>query len=80
MLVGYGTPIWHPGIAYGSKLLNLESVYPCQPVDLNASMEKDTWMDQNNEAMAQCLSTTDTLHASFLIFGNIQHDSRVQQK
>ena len=51
--------IWYLDIAYDSKLLNLESFYPCQPVDLNASMKKDTWMDQNNEAMAQCLSITD---------------------
>ena len=60
MLVAYGMLIWYLDIAYGSKLLNLESFYPCQPVDLNASMKKDTWMDQNNEAMTQCVSTTDT--------------------
>ena len=33
MLVGYGTPTWHPDIAFGSKLLNLVSFNPCQPVD-----------------------------------------------
>ena len=78
MLVDYGMLIWYWDIAHGSKLLNLESFYPCQPVDLNASMKKDTWMDQNNEAMAKCVSTTDTLHA-FLNFGNIQYDSRLHQ-
>ena len=62
MQVGCGMLIWYLDIAYGSKLLNLESFYPCQPVDLNASMKKDTWMDQNNEAVAQCLSITDTDH------------------
>ena len=60
MRVAYGTLIWYLDVAYGSKLLNLESFYPCQPVDLNASMKKDMWMDQNNEAMAKCVSTTDT--------------------
>ena len=38
-------------------------------------MKKDTWMDQNTEAMAQCFSTTDTIHASRLNFGDIQYDS-----
>ena len=62
MQVGCGMLIWYLDIAYGSKLLNLESFNPCQPVELNASMKKDTWMDQNNETVAQCLSTTNTEH------------------
>ena len=32
-------------MTYDSKLLNLENFYPLQPVDLDASMERDTWMD-----------------------------------
>ena len=61
-----------------SKLLNLENLevendtsnavdilrilYPCQPVDLDASMERDTWMDQNKEVVAQLVSTIGTDH------------------
>ena len=30
----------------------LGNLYPCQPVDLDASMERDTWMDQNKEVVA----------------------------
>ena len=36
------------------------NLYPCQPVDLDASTERDTWMDQNKEAVAQLFSTIDT--------------------
>ena len=65
-------------IIYDSKLLNLESLEVendtinavrilgnlCrrQPVDPDASMERNTWMDQNKEAVAQLVSTIDTDH------------------
>jgi len=32
---------------------NLGNPYPCQPVDLDASVERDTWVDQNKDAVAQ---------------------------
>ena len=32
---------------------NLGNPYPCQPVDLDAPVERDTWMDQNKEVVAQ---------------------------
>ena len=39
----------------------LGNPFPCQPVDPDASMERDTWMDQNNkEVVAQLVSTIDT--------------------
>ena len=40
----------------------LGDLYPRQPVDPDASMERDTWMDQNKEAVAQRVSTIDTDH------------------
>ena len=65
-------------IIFDSKLLNLENLevendtsnaiyilghlYPCQPVDLDASMERNTWMNQNKEAVAQLVLTIDTDH------------------
>ena len=65
-------------IIYDSKLLNLErlevendtsnavhllrNLYPRQPIDLDASMERNTWMDQNKAAMAQLVSTIDIDH------------------
>ena len=65
-------------ITHDSKLVNLESLevendtsnamhvlgnlHPCQPVDLDASMERNTWMDQIKEAVAQLVSTIDTDH------------------
>ena len=61
-----------------SKLLNLESLkvendtgnaihilgnlYPHQPVDPDASMERNTWMDQDKGIVAQLVSTIDTDH------------------
>ena len=59
-------------IMYDNKLLKLENLevqndtsnaihilrnlYPRQSVDLDASMERDTWMDQNKAVMAQLVS------------------------
>ena len=37
----------------------LGNLYPRQSVDL---MERNTWMDQNNETVAQLVSTIDTEH------------------
>ena len=67
-------------IIYDRMLLNLESLevendtsnathilgnlYPRQPVDPYASMERNTWMDQNKAAMAQLVSTIDTDHVN----------------
>ena len=34
--------------------------YPRQPVDPDASMERDTWMNQNKETVAQLVPTIDT--------------------
>ena len=65
-------------IIHDSKLLNLEvenytsnvihileNHYPRQPVDPDASMERNTWMDQNKAAMAQLVSTIDIDHLKF---------------
>ena len=65
-------------IIYDSKLLNLEilkiendtsnairilgNIHPRQPDNPDASMESHTWMNQNKEAVAQLVSTTDTDH------------------
>ena len=65
---------------YDSKLLNLENLegendtgnamhilgnlYPRRPVDLDASMERNTWMDQNKVAMAQVVSTIGIDHVN----------------
>ena len=35
-------------------------LYPYQPVDLDASMERDTWMNQNKEVVGQLVATIDT--------------------
>ena len=63
---------------YDSKLLNLEhleikqdtsnathiltNLYPRQPVDPDASMERNIWMDQNKEIVAQLVSAVETDH------------------
>ena len=65
-------------IIYDSKLLNLENLEvesdtsdaihivrnlcPGQTVDPNASVERNTRMDQNKEALAQLVSTVDIDH------------------
>ena len=67
-----------PGIICDSKLLNLESLkvendtgnaihilgnlHPHQPVDLDASMERNTRMDQDKGIVVQLVSTIDTDH------------------
>ena len=63
---------------YDSKLLNLENLevendtrnaihiqgnlYPRQQVDPDASMERNTWMNQSKEAVAQLVLTIDFDH------------------
>ena len=63
-------------IVHDSKLLNLENLEvendtsnaihilgifsPRQPADPDASMERNTWINQNEEAVAQLVSTIDT--------------------
>ena len=49
-------------IMYDSKLLNLGNLYPRQSVDLDASMERDTWMNQNKATTAQLVQTIDIDH------------------
>ena len=65
-------------ISHDSKLLNLESLevendtgnaihihrnlYSRQSIDPDASMERDTWVDQNKAAVAQLVSTIDIDH------------------
>ena len=65
-------------ISHDSKLLNLEclevendtgnaihihrNLHSRQSVDPDASMERDTWMDQNKAAVAQLVSTIDIDH------------------
>ena len=65
-------------IIYDSKLLNLENLeveddtsnaahilrnlYPHRSVDPDASMERNTWMDQNKGIVAQLVSTIGTDH------------------
>ena len=38
------------------------NLHPCQPVDPDASMERNTWMDQNKAAIAQLVLTINTDH------------------
>ena len=40
----------------------LRHLYPSQPVDPDAAMERNTWMDQNKGIVAQLVSTIDTDH------------------
>ena len=50
---------------YDIKLLNMENLYPRQSVDPDASMERDTWMNQNLATTAQIVWTIDIDHVKF---------------
>ena len=43
----------------------LGNPHPCRPVDPDASMARDTWMDQKKEVAAQLVSTIDTDNVKF---------------